>query len=110
VERVFGVDKDVLVVAADTPTGREALADLRIRGLVTQLLPPRLALVAPGAGGPDELAGTPGISVHADTPPELDDPTEAERLFVEAWLSRRAGKRRRGDGLPWDAPGFQPPG
>jgi hypothetical protein len=110
VERVFGVDKDVLVVVADTAAGRKALADLRTRGVVTQLLPPRLALVGAGARGAVELADTPGISVHADTPPELDDPTEAERLFVDAWLSRRAGKRRPGDGLPWDAPGFQPPG
>jgi hypothetical protein len=35
-----------------------------------------------------------------------------ERLFVEAWVQQQSGpdQRRRGDGLSWDAPGFQPPG
>ena len=32
-----------------------------------------------------------------------------ERLFVSAWQQRSADKKRRGDGLPWDAPGFVPP-
>jgi hypothetical protein len=104
------VDQDVLVVAADTADGREALADLRARGLLSHLLPPRLALVDPGGAGLAEIAGTLGISVHVDTPPKLPDASEAERLFVDAWLSRRAGKTRRGDGLPWDAPGYEPPG
>jgi hypothetical protein len=38
---------------------------------------------------------------------ELDD---GARLFVEAWLAPpRDPSERPGDGLPWDAPGFQPP-
>jgi hypothetical protein len=38
---------------------------------------------------------------------ELDD---GARLFVEAWRSQaRATSDRPGDGLPWDAPGFEPP-
>lgn len=39
---------------------------------------------------------------------ELDD---AARLFLTAWLERPVEKRDRpGEGLPWDAPGFEPPG
>jgi hypothetical protein len=39
---------------------------------------------------------------------ELDD---AARLFLEAWLERPVEKSERpGEGLPWDAPGFEPPG
>jgi hypothetical protein len=38
--------------------------------------------------------------------------TPAEHLFVEAWrkrLKRLKNKRRVGEGLPWNAPGFKPP-
>lgn len=100
------MEQDVLVVMEDTDVARMALADLRIRGQVTQLLPPRLALVAAGA----VAAGTPGLSVHTGERPDLDDPTDAEQLFVDAWWERRRGKDRPGDGLPWDAPGYRPPG
>jgi hypothetical protein len=51
------------------------------------------------------------LSVHraavpADVLARLDDP---ERLFAAAWNERRRPKRRAGDGLPWDAPGFDAP-
>jgi hypothetical protein len=37
---------------------------------------------------------------------ELD---EQEALFVAAWTNGMTGpeKQRRGEGLPWDAPGFE---
>jgi hypothetical protein len=36
--------------------------------------------------------------------------TPMEHLFVDAWRQRRpTTKKRIGDGLPWDAPGFEPP-
>jgi hypothetical protein len=39
---------------------------------------------------------------------ELD---EGARLFVKAWRERVPSKPHRpGEGLPWDAPGFEPPG
>lgn len=39
---------------------------------------------------------------------ELDD---AARLFLRAWLERPVEKSERpGEGLPRDAPGFEPPG
>jgi hypothetical protein len=36
---------------------------------------------------------------------------EGEALFVTAWASRMTGpqKQRGGEGLPWDASGFEPP-
>lgn len=54
-------------------------------------------------------ADPPGESIDPDALPE--DLTEAERLFAESWHSSRsrAPKDRKGDGLPWDAAGFQPP-
>jgi len=80
---------------------------------VTQILPPRLAIVE---GDPDRLTAIqsiPGIiSIFEGRVPETTllqlDPTE--RLFAEAWAeSRRSKSDRVGDGLPWDAEGFEPP-
>lgn len=101
------MEQEALVVMEDTTVARTGVDDLRRAGQVTQVLPPRLALVVPG---PVDPAAAAGLSVHTDDRPDLVDATEAERLFVEAWWSRRADKRRPGDGLPWDAPGFQAPG
>lgn len=56
---------------------------------------------AGGSDGQAEIAGDDAIIQ------ELDD---GARLFVEAWLTPpRDPSDRPGDGLPWDAPGFQPP-
>ena len=48
-----------------------------------------------------------------DVPPDvLAGLRPEERLFVEGWTLQQASKdkSRSGDGLSWDAPGFQPPG
>jgi hypothetical protein len=76
--------------------------------VITQTLPPRLALVRTSGGG---LPAVPGLSAvapasDAELPPDL---TAEERLFVEAWRQRRRPKERRGDGAAWDDPGFAPP-
>jgi hypothetical protein len=83
---------------------------LRRTGPVTQRLGERIVLVALG---PDQRADPPpvdGVSWYVtDVPTEvLDDLAPAERDFVAAWRTR-AAKRRPGDGLSWDAPGFAPP-
>jgi hypothetical protein len=89
----------------------EALAQLRAVAVVTQVLPPRLALVRADPETMGRAAQIAGVrDVYDDTPPELPpDLTPAERLFVSAWEARRQPKTRPGEGLPWDAPGFQPP-
>ena len=79
---------------------------------VTQRLPPRLAIVE---GEPDRLAsihGIPGIiSMFEGSVPEamLRQLNPTERLFAEAWAESRRPKSRIGEGLPWDAEGFEPP-
>ena len=41
----------------------------------------------------------------------VDELDNAARLFLRAWLERPFEKSERpGEGLPWDAPGFEPPG
>ena len=79
---------------------------------VRQHLPPRLAIVAADEEGVRELERRPEVlSVFtADVPAEalarLDEPG---RLFAAGWNERRRPKRRRGDGLPWDSQGYEPP-
>ena len=84
----------------------------RLTGTVTlvQQLPPRLAVMeAEDAAG---LRGAPGVIAVGD--PDLPDDvraglSDAERLFADAWVLGRRPKVRPGEGLPWDAPGFEPP-
>lgn len=54
-------------------------------------------------------AGPPDGAINPDAPPP--GLTDDESLFIESWRARpQAGaKERKGEGLPWDAPGFQPP-
>jgi hypothetical protein len=79
---------------------------------VLQRLPPRLAIVAADAEGVQALERHPEVRsvFRGDVPPDalarLDEPG---RLFAAAWNGRRVPKERRGDGLSWDAPGFDAP-
>jgi len=85
--------------------------------------PPRLALVPLPASAVPRLEALPyvvgayGAAPPADVLAALGD---VERLFVTAWLERvdavsgqgdggHGDEHRRGQGLPWDAPGYQPP-
>lgn len=96
--------------------GRQAEASLSAAASlvnVIQRLPPRLAIAE---GDIDRLAAArdiPGIiGVFEGHIPEtmLRQLNATERLFAEAWAeSRRPKSDRRGDGLPWDAEGFEPP-
>jgi hypothetical protein len=52
-----------------------------------------------------------GVTERAGDERALDDLDEGARLYVTAWLQGPAAKPNRpGDGLAWDAPGFEPPG
>ena len=80
---------------------------------ITQQLPTRLFLVE---GDQQQLAvvrNLPGVvGVFTQNVPEsiLQQLTATERLFAEAWIAGSHPKTfRSGDGLPWDAPDFQPP-
>jgi hypothetical protein len=86
---------------------------------VVASVPPRVAVLRAGA---DELATIASsarlamartdddrIQVVGDET-ALDELDDGARLFVEAWRSQAPAKSHRpGDGLPWDAPGFEPP-
>ncbi|HET6949126.1 MAG TPA: hypothetical protein VFI47_02060 [Acidimicrobiales bacterium] len=98
----------VIVERGDFDAAVEAL---RAVGLVTQVLPPRLALVAPPPDWTGPGPAVAGVAWYEDDVPDevVAGLSERERLFVAAWRSRAAGKVRPGDHLPWDAPGRLPP-
>ncbi len=61
---------------------------------------------------PDDLVAEPSVRWAGFDPPEtlLASLDISERLFVEGWRRRRAGKSRRpGNGEAWDTPGRLPP-
>jgi hypothetical protein len=100
-----------LLVMIDPGLGDQALHRLRAVASVTQVLPPRLALVGADPEATDRVTGVVGVlGVYDDTLPDRPpDLTPAEDVFISAWEARRHPKTRRGEGLPWDAPGFLPP-
>jgi hypothetical protein len=83
------VEPDVMVVRAD-------LDDLEAIAPHARLAMGRLP------DGSTRMVGDVGV---------LDELDEGARLFVRAWQERPLSKTdRRGEGLSWDAPGFEPPG
>jgi hypothetical protein len=80
---------------------------------IVQRLPPRLAIIEIDPQKVETVRSQEGVSaLYDDAVSEtvLQQLTSAERLFAEAWdRSRQAKPARPGDGLPWDAGGFQPP-
>lgn len=80
---------------------------------VVAKLPPRLVVVEANDAEMEVLRGAPAISAVLTAVSELPklELNEGEKLFVEAWHKRQRTekKNRVGEGLPWDAEGFQPP-
>jgi len=108
-----GSSSEYLVIL-EPSAATEALEHLRSGHWVIQVGSPRVVVVVVSPGETPPSSETPGVvavsggALPADIIEELD---EQEALFVAAWTSRITGpeKQRRGEGLPWDAPGFEPP-
>jgi hypothetical protein len=102
------------LVILDPVAAAEALEQLGSNHRVTQVGSPRVVVVTVPRGETPPSSAIPGVvavsggALPDDMVEELD---EQEALFVAAWTRRMMGpgKQRRGEGLPWDAPGFEPP-
>lgn len=105
-------EREVLFILAAEGV-EETLTRLQQHVRIEHVLRPRVALArAPGDLALQTLQRIPGVSVAAALPlPEAVWPrlTPTEQLFIRAWLQRQVPKTRPGEGLPWDAPGFEPP-
>ena len=107
-------DGGEVLVILDPLTAAKAQERLRSSHRVTQVGSPRVVVVAVSPEETPPSPSTPGVvAVSSGAPPPdvIEDLDEQETLFVTAWASRMTGpqKQRRGEGLPWDAPGFEPP-
>ena len=72
----------------------------------------RLALLRGTRSALDAFIKRAGLKTVVEASPELLELLEpGERLFLNGWLQnrRRPVRQRRGEGLGWDAPGFEPP-
>lgn len=103
--------RELLIVLESRPASG-TLAQLRAVANVTQVFPPRLALVQAGPDARTRIARIQGVLHVLDDPARKlpADLTPVERTFAAAWQARQQPKTRAGEGLPWDAPGFEPPG
>ncbi len=106
--------RPVLVLLPEESAARNAA---RLQGAyrVLAMLRPRILVLQIEEEALTALRQDPSLAgVYDDTvPPEvLAGLRPDERLFVDGWIQQQASKdkQRRGDGLSWDAPGFQPPG
>ena len=106
------MDTEALVIV-DECQATEALSRVGERVEVTQRLPPRLAIARGAPGALEAVRNLPGIVSVSEGPvpvPVLQALNPTEQVFAEAWaLSRKPKDFRPGDGLSWDAPGYQPP-
>ena len=89
------------------------LASLGKTLTITQRFPPRLVIVEGPSARLAGLKRLPAIVVLAEGPvPQhiRDQLTNHEQLFVDGWMAGRKSKGMRpGEGLPWDAEGYEPP-
>lgn len=80
---------------------------------IVQRLPPRLAIVDATPEALVALKGMQGMQAvcEGSIPASLlEELKPMERVFADAWVaSQRAKRDRPGEGLPWDAKGFEPP-
>jgi hypothetical protein len=114
-ESVVAIEGDELLVIldGDSPVagGGGSLDRFRI---VHAVSPTVFVIELPGDTSAAEVAAVPGVAAVSEgaVAPELvAGLDEAEALFVRAWARRLGvpGQPRPGEGLDWDARGFEPP-
>jgi hypothetical protein len=86
---------------------------------VTSSAPPRVAVLQAPRTDLETIAAASRLALARDVDGAalvvgdqgvLDELDAGARLFVDAWRSQpRSKPDRPGDGLPWDAKGFEPP-
>jgi hypothetical protein len=104
-----------LLVYLQDEVAEQALERLRSHFSVTQMASRQLAIVRVSPGQEREVQSVEGVQgVFERTVPEnlFTHLNFSESLFVKAWTlrNREGSKERPGEGLDWDAEGFEPPG
>ena len=121
-EAAIAAQREVLILV--TPAHRDAVTQaLQKYGTVSAIASPRLVVLDHRSGDVADIRAMEGVLLASDQAVELPLAApvisseeqaldEGESLFIAAWNDRRSGvpKKRIGDGLPWDADGFEAPG
>jgi hypothetical protein len=101
------------LVLVTEPDEEDALEHPAVGVKVVQRASSRVALVEGPVSRIRKLAALPGIEVIEDDIPDslLELLSQPEALFARAWERRQHAhpEERPGEGLAWDAPGFEPP-
>ena len=99
---------EVLVIL--DPTGA-AHDEVVRRGSVAHQVSQRVFVLDSDEPGLSDLTGVESVFTGAESEFHLpDDLSPAESVFAKGWMERKAKRvSRAGDGMDWDAPGFQPP-
>lgn len=101
------------LVLVDAEASPAVVAGLRTVADVRSVVPPRLVVAA--AADPAAMEAVPGVREVLATVPEslLRTLSSEEALAARAFARRQATRGtpgpRPGEGLSWDAPGFEPP-
>ena len=107
-------DAEVLLVGADSSSTESA------QGRIVSRAGPDVVVIRAGLDEFPRIAKGARFAIARSADGEtrtlgdeksLDSLDAGARLFVDAWRHGRSTKpERKGEGLPWDAPGFEPPG
>jgi hypothetical protein len=103
-----------LLVVLERDRAATTLDELRARERVVHVASLRVVVIVTDAEPDDAVRGLAGVegAFRETIPPSvMSSLDEGETLFTNAWLSRQqeVPKPRRGEGLSWDAPGYEPP-
>ena len=103
---------EVLVILAEDDLER-ARSRVELRYRLLHSVSARVLVIQRPASNLPPVSSLAGVffATDEDVPePILRTLSATEKQWVSAWLLRKRGKQRVGDGLSWDAPGFLPPG
>lgn len=106
--------QEVLLLLGGTIAAQKLLDRTSGDYRVISVLPPRMVVAEIAESELEELRRDPGVRLIVEdaVPKEIfNELTEGEKIFLNGWLLKRVSpeKKRAGDGLSWDTPGFLPP-
>lgn len=113
---VEGTEMDteaIVILSSAGNTNTETSSSVTAHARVAQVGSERVMVVTAEPATLDRLRELPGVlkvMTPGDAVPESAGLNEQELLFVKGWQLSKQPKQRRGEGLAWDAPGFDAPG
>jgi hypothetical protein len=114
-EELVALDREELLIVMSEGSADDAGPQLLDGFPIVHAVSRRVFVIeTPVDAGSTEIDALPGVAAVSEgglAPEILEGLDETEALFVKAWSRKReeSKKQRRGEGLDWDAVGFDPP-